>query len=278
MSRWWRAYDEAVDDPKLILLTDKQHRAWFNLCCITSQNGGTLPALQVVAVKLRMSTDKAKDMIAQLTALGLIDHAEPGIFAPHNWNGRQYKSDVTDPTNAQRQKRYRNARKTVTPTVTVKRPDTETEAETDLEREETRASALAVPDDWPTDFRERFWAKYPNKVGRADAIAKLERARKSGKTTWSTLIGGLDRYIAKTDDRPWCNPATWLHQQRWTDQPATQAQGNGQRPHHAPNAGRSGANDFFAGLASLAEDIGGDGAVARPADEDIPRGRVEIDG
>lgn len=133
MSRWWRAYDEAVDDPKLILLTDKQHRAWFNLCCITSRNGGTLPALQVIAVKLRMSSGKAKDMVAQLAALGLIDHDAAGIFAPHNWNGRQYKSDVTDPTNAQRQKRYRNGRKTVTPTVTVTPPrdrvqNTDTEA------------------------------------------------------------------------------------------------------------------------------------------------------
>ena len=44
MGHWWRAYDECVDDPKLCLLTDKQHRAWFNLCCITSQAGGTLPA------------------------------------------------------------------------------------------------------------------------------------------------------------------------------------------------------------------------------------------
>jgi hypothetical protein len=28
------------------------------------------------------------------------------------------------------------------------------------------------------------------------------------------------RYIGKTDDRPWCNPATWLNQERWADQPA----------------------------------------------------------
>lgn len=93
MSRWWRAYDEAVDDPKLILLTDKQHRAWFNLCCITSQNGGTLPALAVIAVKLRTSPDKARGIVAELVALGLVDNDGNGVFAPHNWNARQYKSD-----------------------------------------------------------------------------------------------------------------------------------------------------------------------------------------
>jgi hypothetical protein len=33
-------------------------------------------------------------------------------------------------------------------------------------------------------------------------------------------MAGLEKYIAKTDDRPWCNPATWIHQDRWNDQPA----------------------------------------------------------
>jgi hypothetical protein len=38
--------------------------------------------------------------------------------------------------------------------------------------------------------------------------------------TIEALMDGLARYVAKTDDRPWCNPATWLHQARWEDQPA----------------------------------------------------------
>ncbi len=51
MSRWWRAYDEAVDDPKLIMLGDKTHRAWFNLMCVASLNGGVLPDIKVVAAR-----------------------------------------------------------------------------------------------------------------------------------------------------------------------------------------------------------------------------------
>jgi hypothetical protein len=36
-----------------------------------------------------------------------------------------------------------------------------------------------------------------------------------------TLIRARDRYIAtKPPDRPWCNPATWLNQERWLDEPA----------------------------------------------------------
>jgi uncharacterized protein YdaU (DUF1376 family) len=90
------------------------------------------------------------------------------------------------------------------------------------EAEGTRASALVVPaDDWPADFRERFWQVYPNKVGKPLAIQKLELTRKTGRATWAALWSGLDAYVHKTDDRPWCNPATWINQQRWNDQPAT---------------------------------------------------------
>jgi len=137
MSRWWRAYDEAVDDPKLILLTDKQHRAWFNLCCITSQNGGVLPPLQVIAVKLRMTVDKAKDMVAQLAALKLIDHDGNGVFAPHNWSGRQFQSDVS----TERVKRFRNGKRNVAPTVSETPPDTDSETDNRNRPEATASGA-----------------------------------------------------------------------------------------------------------------------------------------
>lgn len=109
MSRWWRAYDGAVDDPKLCLLTDKQHRAWFNLCCITSQNGGRIPAMAAVAFKLRLSVDKAKAIVAELVGLGLIDMDEAGGMAPHNWGARQFQSDLS----TERVKRFRNGGKDV---------------------------------------------------------------------------------------------------------------------------------------------------------------------
>ena len=85
-------------------------------------------------------------------------------------------------------------------------------------KKETRVAAL--DDGWPSDFREQFWNVYPHKIGKSDAIAKLERTRKRG-VSWDALMDGLRRYIAsKPVDRPWCNPATWLNQARWEDQPA----------------------------------------------------------
>lgn len=67
---------------------------------------------------------------------------------------------------------------------------------------------------------EDWYKDYPNKVGRGAAEKAFERAIK--KTTLEALKTGLKNYISeKPEDTPWCNPATWLNQERWLDEPAT---------------------------------------------------------
>ncbi len=85
---------------------------------------------------------------------------------------------------------------------------------------------------------DRFWSLFPNKVGKRDAekafAAALQRA------DLETILAGLERYAAKTDDRPWCNPATFLNQDRWADQPASLAprrQSTAPPPREPRNAG-----------------------------------------
>lgn len=111
MSRWWRAYDEAVDDPKLQRLGPKLGWAWFNLMCVASANGGVLPSIGDVAFKLRITDQQAAALIAELATVGLFDRLEDGRYAPHNWDGRQYITDRLDKTNAQRQAEFRKRRK-----------------------------------------------------------------------------------------------------------------------------------------------------------------------
>jgi len=82
-------------------------------------------------------------------------------------------------------------------------------------KKETRASALSAFDE--------FWSAFPNKVGKPKARASFDKATRS--TPPAAIMAGLQRYIAsKPPDRPWLNPATFLNQERWTDQPATVAQ------------------------------------------------------
>lgn len=105
MSRWWRAYDDAVDNEKLLLLPDRAHRAWFNLMCIASANGGVLPEMKVLALKLRMSSAKVEAIMTLLVDAKLFDRDENGL-APHNWQSRQFLSD----SSSTRVKRHRDKR------------------------------------------------------------------------------------------------------------------------------------------------------------------------
>jgi len=149
MSHWWRAYDEAMQDPKLLALSDRHHRAWFNLLCVASKNGGTLPNINMVAIELRVSGSRAAEYITIMVTAGLMDETEPGKFTPHNWGGRQFKNDVTDSTAAERMRNYRNrnrnadrnADRNVGVTVTVPREqNTETER---IERKKDAADAAS---------------------------------------------------------------------------------------------------------------------------------------
>jgi len=81
----------------------------------------------------------------------------------------------------------------------------------------------------PAGF-DRFWEIYPNKVGKPIAAKKFAAALRVA--SFEAIMAGLSAYVAKLDDRPWCNPSTWLHQQRWADQPAEVARGSpGRAPH-----------------------------------------------
>lgn len=146
MTHWWRAYDDAINHPKLLRLSDAMHRAWFTLQCIASANGGTLPAVDDIAVSLRTKPAKVKGWIEGLHKAGLMDEKE-GKFTPHNWHERQFKSD----SSTERVKRFRQRERNVSVTSTETAP--EAEAETDTEQ--SRADAPAPIDE---DFKRRATA------------------------------------------------------------------------------------------------------------------------
>lgn len=213
MSRWLRLYDEVLDDPKVQGLPAEDFRGWVNLLCLAARNGGRLPAMQHIAFALRMTEIGAGSLVDRLEIAGLIDRLKGGAngwcFAPHEWDKRQYKSD----TSTERVKRFRQ-RQAETP------PDTEAETDTEAEKKEHargRASSFS-----------EFWSIYPHKVGKDAAQKAFERAlKRNDGPTLEQLMAGLQTYVAKTDDRPWCNPATWLNQGRWADAPAMPLFGNG---------------------------------------------------
>ena len=98
-----------------------------------------------------------------------------------------------------------------------------------------RTAAPRKPLTWSFDD---FWRQYPHKVGKADARKSFERVERSGAVKLEDLMLGIMRYAAKTDDRPWCNPATWLNQGRWEDQPAMLNGGHNERTKTAGDRAR----------------------------------------
>lgn len=71
-----------------------------------------------------------------------------------------------------------------------------------------------------TDDRfEQFWAAYPHKVGKKVAEKKYWIVRRD--VSHERIMEGLALYKeTKPDWKAWCNPATWLNQGRWDDEPA----------------------------------------------------------
>jgi hypothetical protein len=135
MSRWFRLYDDLVDDPKVQRLGPDLFKALINLWCLASKNDGMLPSLDEMAFKLRVRPERLDKILKELIACGLIDETPDGGHEPHNWNGRQYKSDVSN----ERVKRYRDRKRNAECNVTVAPP--ETEADTETEKKEDAADA-----------------------------------------------------------------------------------------------------------------------------------------
>jgi hypothetical protein len=135
----------------------------------------------------------------------------------------------------------------------------------------------------------RFWDAYPNKVGKRAAEAEYERALKriSGPDPPKIILAGLER--AKRS-RQWAegfipHPKTWLHQDRWEDQP-TEVQPNPRQangPHHnqrQPTARDDRLSRMLAGaMASADERPGGmgggsDAPCALPPPRSVGGGRA----
>lgn len=106
MSRWFRFYSEALNDPKVQRLGPDLFKAWVNLMCLAAQNNGEVKSCGEAAFALRLNEQRAAAIVTELAVAGLLDKVEDGYYAPHNWKGRQYLSD----SSAERVKRHRERR------------------------------------------------------------------------------------------------------------------------------------------------------------------------
>lgn len=139
--RWFRFYAEVADDPKVCRLPDKQFKQWVMLLCIACKNDGKLPCDEDVAYTLRLSTLDARKMLINFIDKGLLERSNDGTLRPHNWDARQFQSDVSTKRVQAFRERKKQHSETVHETVSetfqetvTKRPrarDTDTDTDTE---------------------------------------------------------------------------------------------------------------------------------------------------
>lgn len=194
---------------------------------------------------------------------------------------RSIEADTAKPVRtagAERQRRYRERHRNVTSNVTgdasqvtpvspkersplhpPKEITPSTLSEANASSSEPRAGTTSEPMA-RIEFDAEFWPRYPNKVGKSPAMAAFIAARR--KAPLAAILGGLERYKATIPDgRQWLNPATFLNQERWNDEPAPatarQHPGKPEPPHDA----------IFRALADAASEC--DGRGRWPPDDDV---------
>lgn len=86
-------------------------------------------------------------------------------------------------------------------------------------REEKRRDTAASGEEF-----DLFWAKYPRKIGKGQAVKAWRAATK--KADAPTILGGLDAHLpiwAHTEEKFIPHASTWLNGERWEDAPAAAA-------------------------------------------------------
>jgi hypothetical protein len=144
-----------------------------------------------------------------------------------NWGKRQFETDKTDGTNAERQRRFREryketgAKRDRNGSVTAeKRPETEADTETDKKKELRTVAKATRPAD---SAFEEFWKAYPRRKGAnpKHPAQKLFDAAVRAGTDPNLIIGGAHRCAQLERDKIGTEyipqAVKWLRDRRWLD-------------------------------------------------------------
>lgn len=237
MTRWYRAYEGTVSDPKLHeaavvagVSRSVAIAAWHAIleACAGARDGAQALSARRLAVILGETVDALSYLLAAFDEVGLV---VAGRVAA--WDKRQYSSD----TSTDRVRRHREAKGNAHETF-HERCETEvkrsasvsvskepTQSPPSVQEEAPRPREARKPADWPDDYRERFWEAYPRKTAKPDGLKALDRLARSGKApSFDRLLAGIEAMRRSVRDKQFIpHPATWLNGERWDDEelPAT---------------------------------------------------------
>lgn len=140
---WFRVYHDIIDDPKVLALPRAARWHIIELFAISSRQTdsklaanslqtlrGCLPPINQIAIHMRLSLKKTREVIQLMIDNGFIDASEDwSVLAIHGWENRQFKSDDVSSRSREsmQRSRERSPKQPVNVHLAGARSETETE-------------------------------------------------------------------------------------------------------------------------------------------------------
>lgn len=218
----WRA------DPALRMCSIGARGLWMEMLCVMHEasprghllvNGRAITSPQLASL-VGMASDGVEALLSELEDAGVFSRKKNGVI----FSRRMEKDENKARKNQENGKMGGNPslckpsekQESLNPEVKAQKPEARNQIS---EAEKKKEPRTAAPDALLAEFSETFWPAYPEKVGRPVALKAFRKARQ--RVELAPMMEGLRRYVlGKPADRAWCNPSTWLNQDRWADMPA----------------------------------------------------------
>lgn len=187
---WIKLYRDILDDPEWFALDPEASKALVMLWLIASETEGYLPDINKISFRLRISVEKAKSLILDLS----------------HW---LEQDDIS----------------VISPGYQVDTPETETEKNiysSSPGADGTIPSGKVEfhPEGEDPQF-DAWWELYPLKVGKGGARKAFVKAIQ--KASPQSIMAATAVYAQQRrgqDQKYTCHPQTWLNQERWSDDSA----------------------------------------------------------
>lgn len=136
---WFRLYSEILNDPKVQIMPEALRWRYVALLCLHCNDNYENRPDDEIAFALRVTRDEFVTARDEFIKRGLISEKSYKI---NGWEKRQFISDLKDPTAAERQKRYRERKRTDRNEAVTSRPPEQKQSRTDTEHKDNTSTEI----------------------------------------------------------------------------------------------------------------------------------------
>ena len=217
------------------------------LADFADDRGRCWPSIATIAKRARMTTRSAQRILRKLQEVGAVTISTGTGRAGCNEYVLTPDARVTPDTVSPLTPVSPPPDARVTPPLTPVSPEPSLNHQEPSEIYTPAQLTLVAPPKKPPDLFSEFWDRYPKRVGKADAQKAYTKALK--KITHDDLMFALSERLPALEAkdkqyRP--NPATWLNQERWTDD----IDASSDTGRSGPSRSRNAMVDAFAAVAA----------------------------